>query len=83
MSKKKISGFISPLFTQKNENSKEIGSGVSCRLTDHKLMAKCIRNNMECAAICYAVAELMSLGSSRTAEICRLCAEICETIIGI
>jgi hypothetical protein len=45
---------------------------------DVNMMAKCIRKDMECAAICYAAAELMSLGSSRAAEICRLCAEICD-----
>lgn len=47
------------------------------REEDVKMMAKCISKDMECAAICYAAAELMSLGSSRAAEICRLCAEIC------
>ncbi|MDD2313728.1 MAG: four-helix bundle copper-binding protein [Proteiniphilum sp.] len=45
---------------------------------DVNKMAKCIRTDMECAAICYTAAELMSLGSSRAAEICRLCAEICD-----
>ena len=42
------------------------------------MMAKCIQLDMECAAICYASAQLMSMGSSRAAELCRICAEICE-----
>lgn len=41
-------------------------------------MAKCIRLDMECAAICYATAELMSLESERTTDICAICAEMCE-----
>lgn len=42
------------------------------------MMAPCIQLDMECAAICYAAAELMSLGSDRAKELCRLCAEICD-----
>lgn len=42
------------------------------------MMARCIQLDMECAAICYAAAQLMSLGSSKAAEVCRLCADICE-----
>lgn len=45
---------------------------------DVKMMAKCIQTDMECAAICYAAAQLMSLGSDKSKEICRLCAEICD-----
>ena len=45
---------------------------------DVKMMAGCIRMDMECAAICYAAAQLMSLGSERAKEICRICADICE-----
>ncbi len=41
-------------------------------------MAKCIKVDMECAAICYAAAQLMSLGSDKAKELCRLCAEMCE-----
>lgn len=33
---------------------------------------------MECAAICYAAAELMSLGSMHIKEISKLCATICD-----
>jgi len=43
-----------------------------------KMMAACIQSDMECAAICYASAQLMSLGSTKAKEICRLCADICE-----
>lgn len=41
-------------------------------------MAKCIQLDMECAAICYAAAQLMSLGSKRAKQLCELCAEICD-----
>lgn len=42
------------------------------------MMTKCIQLDMECAAICYAAASLMSMGSERAMEICRICAEICQ-----
>lgn len=42
------------------------------------MMARCIRLDMECATICYAAAQLMSLGSERAMDICRICADICE-----
>lgn len=45
---------------------------------DVATMAKCIQLDMECAAICYACAELMSLGSQHAMEICSICADICE-----
>lgn len=45
---------------------------------DPGMMARCIQLDMECAAICEAAARLMSLGSDKAKEICRLCAEICE-----
>lgn len=51
----------------------------ACTREEHiHMMAACIRLDMECAAICYAAAELMSLGSERSKEICRMCAEMCE-----
>jgi hypothetical protein len=40
-------------------------------------MRNCIRLDMECAAFCYATAEILSLGSPRAKELCRLCAAIC------
>ena len=46
--------------------------------TDVKMMAKCIQLDMECAVLCYAAAQLMSLGSDNAAAICKLCAAACE-----
>ena len=45
---------------------------------DVKMMAKCIRLDMECSALCYAAAQLMSLGSDHAKAICKLCAEACK-----
>ena len=33
---------------------------------------------MECAALCYDAVQLMSLGSSKAAELCKICAALCE-----
>jgi len=41
-------------------------------------MALCIQMDMESAALCYAAAQLMSLGSTKSVELCRWCAEACE-----
>ncbi len=45
---------------------------------DLERMARCIQLDMECSAICYAAAQLMSLGSEKAADVCALCAEMCE-----
>ena len=45
---------------------------------DIKMMGKCIQLDMECAAICYLSAQLMSLGSERAKDICIICADICN-----
>ena len=45
---------------------------------DVKIMAACIQLDMECAVICYAAAQLMSLGSNKAKQICRICADLCE-----
>ena len=45
---------------------------------DVAMMARCIQLDMECAALCYAAAQLMSLGSQRATEICGICATACE-----
>ena len=45
---------------------------------DVKMMARCIQLDMECAVNCYAAAQLMSLGSEKAKDICRMCADICE-----
>jgi len=42
------------------------------------MMAACIQLDMECATACYAAAQLMSLGSDRADEYCRLCVDLCE-----
>ena len=46
--------------------------------SDVKMMAKCIQHDMECAAICYATAQLLSLGNKHTKTITKLCADFCE-----
>lgn len=45
---------------------------------DVKMMARCIQLDMECAAICRAAFEIMSLGSDYSAQICRICADACK-----
>ncbi len=51
---------------------------VSClEEKDVQSLTKCIRLNLECAIICRVTAELMSLGSRYSKEICQLCATIC------
>ena len=42
------------------------------------MMARCIQLDMECAAICYAAAQLMSLGSEEATALCAVCARVCE-----
>ena len=39
---------------------------------DIKMMARCIQLDMECAAICYASAQLMSLGSEMAKAVCQI-----------
>jgi len=43
-----------------------------------EMMAECIRLDMECAAICYVSAQLMSLDSGKSVQLCKLCAELCD-----
>jgi hypothetical protein len=45
---------------------------------DAKMMASCIQLDMECAAACYASAQLMSLRSSQAKVICIICAKLCD-----
>jgi hypothetical protein len=40
-------------------------------------MARCIQLDMECATICYASAQLMSLGSEFAKQACQICSDIC------
>jgi len=42
------------------------------------MMAKCIQLDMECSALCYASAQLMSLGSNKAKDVCTICAELCD-----
>ena len=44
---------------------------------DVKMMSRCIQLDMECAAICYAAAQVMSMNGQYSEEICRICADIC------
>jgi|SRR6478672_9104996 len=45
---------------------------------DVKMMARCIQLDMECAALCYAAAQVMSIGGTKAKDLCRLCAEACK-----
>jgi hypothetical protein len=45
---------------------------------DIQMMARCIQLDMECSAICYGAAKLMSLDSEKVTAICSICADICE-----
>ena len=38
----------------------------------------CIQLNLECAAMCNAVAQLMSLGSEHIKELAKICAVMCD-----
>lgn len=40
--------------------------------------AGCIQHTMDCAVICYATAQLMSLGSTHVKEFAKLCAAVCD-----
>lgn len=41
-------------------------------------MAKCIQLDMECATLCYASAQLMSLNGAKAKELCLICADACD-----
>ncbi len=45
---------------------------------DVEMMASCIQLDLECATLCNAAAQLMSLGSVKAIDICKICAEACE-----
>ena len=52
---------------------------VSClEEKDVQYLIKCIRLDLECAVICRSTAELMSLNSSYSKDVCQLCASICN-----
>lgn len=51
---------------------------VSClEEKDVQQLTKCIRLDLECAVICRSSAELMSVGSMYSRQICNICAAIC------
>lgn len=41
------------------------------------MLARCIQLDLECAAICNAAAQVMSLNGQYAEEICKVCADIC------
>ena len=45
---------------------------------DLGMMTKCIQLNLECSAICYATAQVLSLGSEYAMAMCKVCADVCE-----
>lgn len=45
---------------------------------DVKMLVRCIQLDRECAAICNAAAELMSMGSEYSNHLCRICADVCN-----
>lgn len=72
-----------------HENKKTIEACLACAAlchhcassclqeTDPKMMARCIQLDMECAAICTATAQLLSLGSPHATALAKICAEAC------
>ena len=45
---------------------------------DPKPMVRCIRLDLDCAAICRLAAEVMGRGSEHAPIVCGWCAELCE-----
>ena len=45
---------------------------------DVQMMARCVQLDMECATLCYASAQRMSLGGMQADALCNLCAEACN-----
>jgi hypothetical protein len=45
---------------------------------DASELARCVRLDMDCAAICATAARLMSRGSEFISEFCALCARACD-----
>jgi hypothetical protein len=45
---------------------------------DIKMMADCIRLDLDCAAICRLASGFMARGSARARDVCRVCAMICD-----
>lgn len=45
---------------------------------DIKMLARCIKLDHDCAAICFLAMEAMASGSEFAKQICKLCEEICN-----
>ena len=45
---------------------------------DPRAMARCIRLDMDCSAICRLASAAMARGSEQASAICGLCAQICD-----
>ena len=45
---------------------------------DVKAQINCIQLERQCAVICFAAAQLMSIGGEHASHLCNECAEICE-----
>lgn len=45
---------------------------------DVKAMTRCIQLDLECAAICRAAVEVMSMNGEFAEQLCQLCADICN-----
>lgn len=45
---------------------------------DVQMLARCIKLDHDCAAICLLATEAMASGSEFVMQICNLCADICE-----
>ena len=51
----------------------------SCLGEEHlQMMAKCIQLGMECASICYATAQILSIGGSQAKAMAMICAQTCD-----
>ena len=48
------------------------------REDDVKMMARCIQLDMECAVICSAAAQVMSMNGENAERLCGICADICQ-----
>lgn len=45
---------------------------------DPKMMAQCIANDIDCAALCRVAAGFMARGSRLATELCEMCARMCD-----
>ena len=45
---------------------------------DVKMLIKCIQLDRQCSVICFATANMMSIGGEHASHLCAECAEICN-----